>query len=98
MVGSAKGRVEAIEEQLKSARVDFEATEEAAQKASYSAQEAQKNAAEAASYAAGPHQPSLQLDGHSLQFQSKVSKQPNHHEDDEINSGEIEVNSNQNFG
>lgn len=98
MVGSAKGKVEAIEEQLKSARVDYEATEEAAHKASYSAQEAQKNAAEAAAYASGAHPSSLQLDVHSLQFQSKVSKQQNHHEDDEINSGEIEVNSNQNFG
>jgi hypothetical protein len=32
MVGSAKSKVEQLEEQLKSARVDFEATQEATHK------------------------------------------------------------------
>ena len=52
MVGSAKSKVENVEEQLKQARVDFDATQEAAQKASSSAQEAQNNANEAAGHAA----------------------------------------------
>lgn len=51
MVGTAKARLEAIEEQLHSARIDFEATQDAAQKAAASAQEAQNNAAEAAVHA-----------------------------------------------
>lgn len=40
MVGLAKGRVEAIEEQLHSARIDFEATQHAAAKAAASAAQA----------------------------------------------------------
>ncbi|XP_062557074.1 uncharacterized protein LOC134221925 [Armigeres subalbatus] len=94
MVGTAKVKLESIEDQLNAARVDFEATQEAAHKAAYSAQEAQKNAAEAAAHAAIPHQ----LDSHQLQFQSKASKQANEHESDDINSGEIDVSSNHNFG
>lgn len=35
MVGSAKSKVEAIEEQLKSARIDFEATQDAAFKGNF---------------------------------------------------------------
>lgn len=52
MVGLAKARVEAIEEQLHSARIDFEATQHAAAKAAQSAAQAQNNAAEAAAHAA----------------------------------------------
>lgn len=35
MVGSAKAKVEQLEEQLKSARIDFEATQEAAHKGEF---------------------------------------------------------------
>ncbi|XP_058445818.1 uncharacterized protein LOC131426984 [Malaya genurostris] len=96
MVGTAKARVESIEEQLRAAQVDYEATLEAAHKAAGSAQEAQKNAAEAASYAAIQHP--IQLDPHSVQFQSKASKQQQHEPEDDINSGEIDVGSNRTFG
>uniref|UniRef100_A0A1B0CJ04 Putative prespore vesicle protein n=1 Tax=Lutzomyia longipalpis TaxID=7200 RepID=A0A1B0CJ04_LUTLO len=51
MVGTAKARLESIEEQLHAARIDFEATQAAAAKAAASAQEAQNNAAEAAVHA-----------------------------------------------
>lgn len=52
MVGAAKQRVEAIDEQLHAARIDFEATQQLAQKAASSAQQAQNVAAEAAAHAA----------------------------------------------
>ncbi|XP_067612717.1 prophage side tail fiber protein homolog StfR [Eurosta solidaginis] len=51
MVGQARSRVEQVEEQLKQARVDFDATKEAALKAASSAAEAQVNASKAAAYA-----------------------------------------------
>lgn len=52
MVGQAKARARAIDEQLEAARVDFEATQAAAQKAAALAQKAQSNAAAAAAHAA----------------------------------------------
>ncbi|XP_033211137.1 uncharacterized protein LOC117169104 [Belonocnema kinseyi] len=52
MVGQAKARAHAIDEQLETARVDFEATQAAAQKAAALAQKAQNNAAAAAAHAA----------------------------------------------
>lgn len=52
MVGTAKQRLDALLEQLHGARIDFDATQAAAQKAQAAAQLAQSNAAEAASSAA----------------------------------------------
>ncbi|KAL0117286.1 hypothetical protein PUN28_010262 [Cardiocondyla obscurior] len=52
MVGQAKARAEAIDEQLAAARLDFETTQAAAQKAANAAQAAQSNAAAAAAHAA----------------------------------------------
>ncbi|TGZ50750.1 uncharacterized protein [Temnothorax longispinosus] len=52
MVGQAKARAEAIAEQLAAARLDFETTQAAAQKAANAAQAAQSNAAAAAAHAA----------------------------------------------
>ncbi|XP_036141787.1 glycine, alanine and asparagine-rich protein [Monomorium pharaonis] len=52
MVGQAKARAEAIDEQLAAARLDFETTQAAAQKAANAAQTAQNNAAAAAAHAA----------------------------------------------
>ena len=52
MVGQAKARAHAIDEQLETARIDFEATQAAAQKAAALAQKAQNNAAAAAAHAA----------------------------------------------
>ncbi|XP_029176531.1 late embryogenesis abundant protein, group 3-like [Nylanderia fulva] len=52
MVGQAKARVETIAEQLAAARLDFETTQAAAQKAANAAQAAQNNAAAAAAHAA----------------------------------------------
>lgn len=52
MVGSAKQRLNSINEQLVALRIDFEATQKAAMKAMASAQAAQANAAAAASKAA----------------------------------------------
>ncbi|XP_055633854.1 uncharacterized protein LOC129774179 [Toxorhynchites rutilus septentrionalis] len=84
MVGDAKARVESIEDQLKAARIDYEATQEATQKATYSAQEAQKNAAEAAAHASIPLQTATaQLDGHHLGSKRRYAQE------DDINSGEI---------
>ncbi|XP_073838750.1 uncharacterized protein [Musca autumnalis] len=51
MVGQAKTRLEQVEEQLKQATIDYEATKEAALKASSSAAEAQVNASQAAAHA-----------------------------------------------
>uniref|UniRef100_A0A1I8PYN6 Uncharacterized protein n=1 Tax=Stomoxys calcitrans TaxID=35570 RepID=A0A1I8PYN6_STOCA len=51
MVGQAKSRLEQVEEQLKQATIDFEATKEAALKASSSAAAAQVNASQAAAHA-----------------------------------------------
>ncbi|XP_039964260.1 uncharacterized protein LOC120777170 [Bactrocera tryoni] len=51
MVGQAKSRVEQVEEQLKQARIDYEATKEATLKAASSAAEAQVNASKAAAHA-----------------------------------------------
>ncbi|XP_018397465.1 PREDICTED: late embryogenesis abundant protein, group 3-like [Cyphomyrmex costatus] len=52
MVGQAKARAETIAEQLAAARLDFETTQAAAQKAANAAQAAQSNAAAAAAHAA----------------------------------------------
>ncbi|KAF7987272.1 hypothetical protein HCN44_003034 [Aphidius gifuensis] len=52
MVGQAKSRLHALEEQLESARIDFEATQSATNKATAAAQLAQNNAAAAAAHAA----------------------------------------------
>lgn len=52
MVGQAKTRLHTIEEQLEAARVDFEATQSASNKAAAAAQLAQNNAAAAAVHAA----------------------------------------------
>lgn len=52
MVGQAKANARAIDEQLEAARIDFEATQAAAQKAAALAQKAQSNAAAAAAHAA----------------------------------------------
>ncbi|XP_032662856.1 tol-Pal system protein TolA-like [Odontomachus brunneus] len=52
MVGQAKARAETIAEQLVAARLDFETTQSAAQKAAHAAQAAQGNAAAAAAHAA----------------------------------------------
>lgn len=52
MVGSAKQRLMSINEQLIGIRIDFDATQLAAQKAMMSAQQAQASAAEAAAAAA----------------------------------------------
>lgn len=110
MVGAAKARVENIEEQLNSARVDFEATQEAAHKAASSAQEAQNNAAEAAAHAAithrsgsvgGEHQHQHQHNlQHQLQhqIQAKAFKaNGGHQQGDEINSAEQDAPSNHKF-
>lgn len=51
MVGQAKSRLEQVEEQLKQASIDFEATKEATLKAASSAAEAQVNASKAAAHA-----------------------------------------------
>lgn len=51
MVGTAKSKLEHLQEQLHNARLDFEATRQAAEKAAQSAQEAQNNANEAAIHA-----------------------------------------------
>ncbi|XP_075160537.1 uncharacterized protein LOC142233483 [Haematobia irritans] len=51
MVGQAKSRLEQVEEQLKQATVDYEATKEAALQASSSAAAAQVNASQAAAHA-----------------------------------------------
>lgn len=51
MVGTAKSKLEHLQEQLHNARIDFEATREAAEHAAHSAQEAQNNANEAAIHA-----------------------------------------------
>lgn len=51
MVGTAKSKLEHLQEQLHNARLDFEATREAAENAAHSAQEAQNNANEAAIHA-----------------------------------------------
>lgn len=51
MVGTAKSKLDHLQEQLHSARLDFEATREAAENAANSAQEAQNNANEAAIHA-----------------------------------------------
>ncbi|KAK5639175.1 hypothetical protein RI129_011667 [Pyrocoelia pectoralis] len=52
MVGAAQQRVDALVEQLHGARLDFEATQAAAQKAQFAAIQAQTNAAQAAAAAA----------------------------------------------
>lgn len=52
MVGAAKQRLQALFEQLRGVRIDFDATQAAAQKAAAAAQLAQQNAAEAAAAAA----------------------------------------------
>ncbi|KAK4871615.1 hypothetical protein RN001_015739 [Aquatica leii] len=52
MVGAAQQRLEALTEQLHGARIDFEATQAAAQKAQTAALQAQSNAAQAAAAAA----------------------------------------------
>lgn len=65
MVGAAKQRVEVIDEQLHAARIDFEATQQLAQKAAASAQQAQNVAAEAAAHAAiGLHESTQQVHHH----------------------------------
>lgn len=51
MVGKAKGRLDSIAQKLHAAQIDFEATKEAAGKATAAAQEAQSNAAQAGAYA-----------------------------------------------
>ncbi|XP_058822075.1 tol-Pal system protein TolA-like [Topomyia yanbarensis] len=94
MVGAAKSRVESIEEQLNAARVDFEATQEAAHKASASAQEAQNNAAEAAAHAALTHRTGVV----DHQLQAKSFKTQNAHQNgDDINSAENEAPSNHKY-
>ncbi|XP_012280163.1 antifreeze protein Maxi-like [Orussus abietinus] len=52
MVGQAKARAETIDDQLAVSRIDFEATQAAANKAAAAAQTAQNNAAAAAAHAA----------------------------------------------
>lgn len=52
MVGTAQQRLDALQDQLHRAQVDFEATQAAAQNAASAAQVAQSNAAEAAAAAA----------------------------------------------
>lgn len=52
MVGQAKARAQSIDEQLEAARIDFEATQSARDKAQAAAQQAQNNAAAAAAHAA----------------------------------------------
>ncbi|XP_015585756.1 uncharacterized protein LOC107263264 [Cephus cinctus] len=80
MVGQAKARAETIDEQLAAARIDFEATQIAANKAAAAAQTAQNNAAAAAAHAAsaaaaaaaGHHPASLHqapLSGDSFDYQ-----------------------------
>ncbi|KOC60090.1 hypothetical protein WH47_09088 [Habropoda laboriosa] len=52
MVGQAKARVETVDEQLSAARLDYESTQAAAQKAATAAAAAQNNAAAAAAHVA----------------------------------------------
>ncbi|XP_055378127.1 uncharacterized protein LOC129609905 isoform X1 [Condylostylus longicornis] len=69
MVGQAKTKLEDVEQQLHNARLDYEATREAAQKASNSAQEAQNNANEAALHASiGLHESVVAVSGHENDF------------------------------
>lgn len=110
MVGAAKARVENIEEQLNSARVDFEATQEAAHKAASSAQEAQNNAAEAAAHAAISHRSGTVAGEHQHQHQHNLQHQLQHQiqakafnakgahqQGDDINSAEQDAPSNHKF-
>lgn len=66
MVGAAKQRLQALVEQLRGVRIDFDATQAAAQKAAAAAQLAQQNAAEAAAAAAIDlqHTPQGSANGH----------------------------------
>ena len=103
MVGTAKNRVEQVEEQLNNARVDFQATQEAAHKAASSAQEAQNNAAEAAAHASlVHHDTNLSFQSRS-EAQAKISKKSvtyrHDEEEDDINgSKEIVIAPNHNYG
>ncbi|GAB0088898.1 hypothetical protein DMENIID0001_033620 [Sergentomyia squamirostris] len=90
MVGAAKTRLEAIEEQLHSARIDFEATQVAAQKAAASAQEAQNNAAEAAIHAqVGAHEVVSHHDsiGHGTETEDHVEDVATNHNYGEFKPG-----------
>ncbi|XP_025157189.1 uncharacterized protein LOC105186414 [Harpegnathos saltator] len=80
MVGQAKARAEAIAEQLAAARLDFETTQAAAQKAANAAQAAQGNAAAAAAHAAktaaatsAGHHPSSLHAGHVIEIEPTLS-------------------------
>lgn len=65
MVGQAKSRLEQLEEQLKQASIDYEATKEAALKAASAAAEAQVNASKAAAHATlGLHESAQQQHQH----------------------------------
>lgn len=101
MVGAAKARVENIEEQLNAARVDFEATQEAAHKAASSAQEAQNNAAEAAAHAAITHRSGTVAVEHQHQHQQIQAKafKPTGllTQGDDINSAEHDAPANHKF-
>ncbi|XP_005182676.1 uncharacterized protein LOC101891815 [Musca domestica] len=95
MVGQAKTRLEQVEEQLKQATVDYEATKEAALKASSSAAEAQVNASQAAAHATKElhdsthqHPPSASADDsfedaqafvHQVHSGGKRSRHPSQH-------------------
>lgn len=103
MVGAAKARVENIEEQLNAARVDFEATQEAAHKAASSAQEAQNNAAEAAAHAAITHRSGTVAVEHQHQHQHQAIQAKAFKtngvltQGDDINSAEHDAPSNHKF-
>ncbi|XP_031336230.1 uncharacterized protein LOC116165709 [Photinus pyralis] len=64
MVGAAQQRVDALAEQLHGVRLDFEATQVAAQKAQFAAMQAQNNAAKAAAAAAASSGVKNEGDGH----------------------------------
>ncbi|XP_015120265.1 general transcriptional corepressor CYC8 [Diachasma alloeum] len=79
MLGQAKARAQSIDEQLEAARIDFEATQSARDKAQAAAQQAQNNAAAAAAHAAesaAVNHPQLSVaeeeDGHHTAVAAKL--------------------------
>ncbi|XP_011298421.1 coiled-coil domain-containing protein 8 homolog [Fopius arisanus] len=88
MLGQAKARAQTIDEQLDAARIDFEATQSARDKAQAAAQQAQNNAAAAAAQAAesaAANHPGLTVaeeeDGHSALPALPAKIQPDSHEE-----------------
>lgn len=89
MVGAAKARLQAIEDQLHHARIDFEATQAANLKAARAARLAQSNAAAAAAHAA---EIANAAHHHHREKQEHSEKIENNDEDDDHHDESVVIN------